>query len=122
MIRRPPRSTLFPYTTLFRSGQRGHLQQEERAVLIPDEVGEDHAREAVDDGGIAEVGQRAAEAILLLRVGLLALLHSRDVAVVERDVTLDRRDRRDRSGDIRLEPRAAVEVCRDPSPGLGPPG
>src|SRR5256885_12513371 len=23
MIRRPPRSTLFPYTTLFRSGQRG---------------------------------------------------------------------------------------------------
>src|SRR3712207_8052145 len=28
MIRRPPRSTLFPYTTLFRSGrrQKGHLQ------------------------------------------------------------------------------------------------
>src|SRR5690348_18058204 len=26
MIRRPPRSTLFPYTTLFRSGERGkHL-------------------------------------------------------------------------------------------------
>src|SRR2546427_5869150 len=26
MIRRPPRSTLFPYTTLFRSGQR-HVEQ-----------------------------------------------------------------------------------------------
>src|SRR5712675_3518479 len=25
MIRRPPRSTLFPYTTLFRSAIRGHL-------------------------------------------------------------------------------------------------
>src|SRR5688572_32436183 len=25
MIRRPPRSTLFPYTTLFRSGDRGTL-------------------------------------------------------------------------------------------------
>src|SRR6267378_5498007 len=24
MIRRPPRSTLFPYTTLFRSSRRGH--------------------------------------------------------------------------------------------------
>src|SRR5215831_19812513 len=24
MIRRPPRSTLFPYTTLFRSGDEGH--------------------------------------------------------------------------------------------------
>src|SRR4051812_50004478 len=26
MIRRPPRSTLFPYTTLFRSGERGDLR------------------------------------------------------------------------------------------------
>src|SRR2546430_9274907 len=25
MIRRPPRSTLFPYTTLFRSSSRGHF-------------------------------------------------------------------------------------------------
>src|SRR3712207_8077982 len=25
MIRRPPRSTLFPYTTLFRSGRVGHV-------------------------------------------------------------------------------------------------
>src|SRR5256885_10982416 len=28
MIRRPPRSTLFPYTTLFRSGQRFNGQRE----------------------------------------------------------------------------------------------
>src|SRR2546422_1942553 len=27
MIRRPPRSTLFPYTTLFRSGQLGQVVQ-----------------------------------------------------------------------------------------------
>src|SRR3712207_9018160 len=27
MIRRPPRSTLFPYTTLFRSGRRGAIEQ-----------------------------------------------------------------------------------------------
>src|SRR2546422_5363278 len=33
MIRRPPRSTLFPYTTLFRS-------EEERAVAVP--VAEQH--------------------------------------------------------------------------------
>src|SRR2546422_6020499 len=30
MIRRPPRSTLFPYTTLFRSGDRGELLFERR--------------------------------------------------------------------------------------------
>src|SRR5688572_31833328 len=28
MIRRPPRSTLFPYTTLFRSGRAGGLDRE----------------------------------------------------------------------------------------------
>src|SRR2546428_8091425 len=37
MIRRPPRSTLFPYTTLFRSvvGSRGHqVSAAHRAVLL----------------------------------------------------------------------------------------
>src|SRR2546426_11397760 len=33
MIRRPPRSTLFPYTTLFRSGERGSEIREERVEL-----------------------------------------------------------------------------------------
>src|SRR5256885_4681131 len=31
MIRRPPRSTLFPYTTLFRSGDRGQAPGECRS-------------------------------------------------------------------------------------------
>src|SRR5207249_7470774 len=33
MIRRPPRSTLFPYTTLFRSHTRGGLQHRSDADL-----------------------------------------------------------------------------------------
>src|SRR2546426_5491372 len=37
MIRRPPRSTLFPYTTLFRSQRLRRLAEPERARL--DEVG-----------------------------------------------------------------------------------
>src|SRR5256885_10122594 len=52
MIRRPPRSTLFPYTTLFRSlgqrqdtGHRGHPG----APRLP------------DDGGPAAAGQRSEE-------------------------------------------------------------
>src|SRR5690348_18331947 len=37
MIRRPPRSTLFPYTTLFRSGRRRILRAVERgARVVPD--------------------------------------------------------------------------------------
>src|SRR2546426_2753491 len=31
MIRRPPRSTLFPYTTLFRSGGDGHHETDSRS-------------------------------------------------------------------------------------------
>src|SRR2546427_11842794 len=35
MIRRPPRSTLFPYTTLFRSQGHQHLDQREAACRAP---------------------------------------------------------------------------------------
>src|SRR5258708_9423165 len=34
MIRRPPRSTLFPYTTLFRSLQSGYPAQFQRLVCL----------------------------------------------------------------------------------------
>src|SRR5215204_1845765 len=45
MIRRPPRSTLFPYTTLFRSRRRGRRSQGlHRPVPRP---GADHADAAV---------------------------------------------------------------------------
>src|SRR5256885_3962402 len=42
MIRRPPRSTLFPYTTLFRSfgskGRVGHFQRDAAHVLVDEEI------------------------------------------------------------------------------------
>src|SRR2546422_3608869 len=34
MIRRPPRSTLFPYTTLFRSHARRNAHREERIFVV----------------------------------------------------------------------------------------
>src|SRR2546427_8531302 len=36
MIRRPPRSTLFPYTTLFRSLARGNVGGIRASAVIPD--------------------------------------------------------------------------------------
>src|SRR5256885_9221436 len=36
MIRRPPRSTLFPYTTLFRSGPQGRPSVRRRGEVVPD--------------------------------------------------------------------------------------
>src|SRR3989454_6428634 len=35
MIRRPPRSTLFPYTTLFRSVLDGHSYEEKTRIIVP---------------------------------------------------------------------------------------
>src|SRR2546426_7006482 len=51
MIRRPPRSTLFPYTTLFRSLQHG--QAIRHATGRPGEVD--------DEGSTAHAGQPAGE-------------------------------------------------------------
>src|SRR4051794_41614107 len=53
MIPRPPRSTLFPYTTLFRSGappRRGLGVAEHNADLVADLVDEDDHRFAAGDG------------------------------------------------------------------------
>src|SRR3989449_6505553 len=81
MIRRPPRSTLFPYTTLFRSvmgGFRGERRNQEcrAAVLtdetrLPDRTGRDHLShvgaafdygfECVEHGFEARVGPRSEE-------------------------------------------------------------
>src|SRR2546430_7114426 len=55
MIRRPPRSTLFPYTTLFRSELR-RLAEPQRAGAVrkrldagePEELGEQGAHELLD--------------------------------------------------------------------------
>src|SRR5256885_10752199 len=50
MIRRPPRSTLFPYTTLFRSGQPGRHRRRHHTRLPADARapgrGQDHERGA----------------------------------------------------------------------------
>src|SRR3712207_8987539 len=46
MIRRPPRSTLFPYTTLFRSGLGDGLLDEPPLVLEPGAAAAQDEREA----------------------------------------------------------------------------
>src|SRR5256885_10216133 len=64
MIRRPPRSTLFPYTTLFRSpirpsgGRDGAVDQNGRAAILAGNV--DHS--AANATVIERRGQRSARA------------------------------------------------------------
>src|SRR3712207_7641776 len=56
MIRRPPRSTLFPYTTLFRSLPLGPVQRDDRDPVLDREmqmsglVAAERHRDGVGDG------------------------------------------------------------------------
>src|SRR2546422_3110659 len=55
MIRRPPRSTLFPYTTLFRSGASGQaLELPDQVVVVRVGV----ARDRLDTRRVVDVGDR----------------------------------------------------------------
>src|SRR3712207_7729454 len=82
MIRRPPRSTLFPYTTLFRS----------------------HALQSLELGARADEGE-----VVLLRHLVLAL-HRRGRAA-QRDGHLHRRRRRSEEHTSELQSRQYL-VCR----------
>src|SRR5207253_6028386 len=56
MLRRPPRSTLFPYTTLFRSGvaqprlEQQHVEPARRELLGHDRRSEEHTSELQSRG------------------------------------------------------------------------
>src|SRR2546425_7730929 len=86
MIRRPPRSTLFPYTTLFRSGHgegRGHdarrvdhraldlALQLDGLLEVVGETDEDRVEDAADLAGLHHVGVEVGEdlAVLADRLG-----------------------------------------------------
>src|SRR3712207_9042934 len=79
MIRRPPRSTLFPYTTLFRSSEGEELEPvaETRILLVEDHASFREAAASVleSEEGIEVVGQAGslAEARELLDGGMAAV-------------------------------------------------
>src|SRR2546426_5098139 len=60
MIRRPPRSTLFPYTTLFRSGGRPVPRRRGRRVPPP-RPSRRHAHRPEPRRRAARVGERSEE-------------------------------------------------------------
>src|SRR3712207_8014183 len=67
MIRRPPRSTLFPYTTLFRSHGvllhvLRHVDAHHRVLVAEEELGERARQLGLPDAGRAEEDERAGRA------------------------------------------------------------
>src|SRR2546422_10332794 len=87
MIRRPPRSTLFPYTTLFRSHPRHGIRGAEIAAVTLEGVAN------LGDGAVGVVGGsfdeqgRAAGPVRL--VGDLFVRHARELARSLLDGALD---------------------------------
>ena len=68
MIRRPPRSTLFPYTTLFRSGKRSDGEARGKANRLAN----------FDDANMRRSAKAAAEACVSP--------YRSDVSIAENDV------------------------------------
>src|SRR3712207_8334639 len=66
MIRRPPRSTLFPYTTLFRSGLRGAGRWRRDDDVDVDAFGRQLERARVTDGPDPPFDAVQAERALLV--------------------------------------------------------
>src|SRR3712207_8083408 len=62
MIRRPPRSTLFPYTTLFRSVG---AEKDEAPIVVRVRLGD--AEHELRAGGVGDVAIRGADAVALDR-------------------------------------------------------
>src|SRR3712207_8538123 len=68
MIRRPPRSTLFPYTTLFRSVRRALVAQAQRVVAELPHGGDKTLPLREGEGHALVLGERRAEGLALLHV------------------------------------------------------
>src|SRR5258708_26912601 len=87
MIRRPPRSTLFPYTTLFRSNPGGHFAAFLFSGLLPwiaVQEGVLRSSTSITDNSMLVKKLRFPAEILVVAVVLAALLHEASAAVMVR--------------------------------------
>src|SRR3712207_7488081 len=83
MIRRPPRSTLFPYTTLFRSRHRGPAQLLGRVAHERERL----ARVDADDAHARRQPREGQTLALVVAPRLFGVLPRRDVVVEDRKST-----------------------------------
>src|SRR2546422_8216993 len=88
MIRRPPRSTLFPYTTLFRSRELRDLP-EDRQILVGNLQGRGHDQEEVVHR--LAVDRIEVDAIELAAEGDPQAVHGPRATMRNRDILADPR-------------------------------
>src|SRR2546429_5777693 len=114
MIRRPPRSTLFPYTTLFRSEEAGEPAELFPEVAVPRDA--HHAPLVGDDGRRETEGHHVRETVVLLAEEALGARQTRD-APVER--VEDHRDKYRQAGviEVLVDGRHDRVEAREQTPG-----
>src|SRR5256885_15353436 len=119
MIRRPPRSTLFPYTTLFRSDAQGNLapvgnqnflKHEGPRDLVPAPVR--RPKPSVEPIALSRRGMRSRQGVVPLAASLACRLldHEQGLAVLYR-LAVFAQDARDRAA-LRSEERRVGKECR----------
>src|SRR3712207_7428635 len=86
MIRRPPRSTLFPYTTLFRSPREAHATRRE---LLGDVAGDVDAHHVEGDPGGARAVERRQAVAHLLEAGAEAVAEQLHVVADRKSTRLN---------------------------------
>src|SRR5690606_41620794 len=85
MLRRPPRSTLFPYTTLFRSQPQGTPMAEIDDRMVRLQVA---GTKPEDSGkGVARLSQRAFDALGINEGEIIAIQGKRLTAALDRKST-----------------------------------
>src|SRR5687767_15337698 len=63
--RHPPRSTLFPYTTLFRSAHEDELARFDRSIAVAAECGARHF--VLGGGAVRSTGRRAEDYVVMAK-------------------------------------------------------
>src|SRR5256885_12512626 len=105
MIRRPPRSTLFPYTTLFRSVVLGHADALAEGL---DALGRVATAAQADDGGHARIVPAADDAVVHQMLEL-ALAGDHIGQVQARELVLARLRRGDQAAFAQMVQQPVVE-------------
>src|SRR3989454_10165924 len=93
MIRRPPRSTLFPYTTLFRSrfewglvAEIGHPDLEHRIAILRKKAEQDHLELTIPDDVLRFIAEHIRSSVrelegCIIKLLLFASLKNREVTI-----------------------------------------
>src|SRR2546427_8488113 len=82
MIRRPPRSTLFPYTTLFRSSTGSRFEDAETVFGDPDAMDGPDLRHSDEESRFLRLGRAATGRVLIVAYTVRRRDHGERIRII----------------------------------------